>query len=157
MNCVDPGSKFPKGPDDMIFNRKSTELESLELSRNMRNIKSNSVILHVKKPRVRWVVRFSLGRHTANAKAETGIQVPDSQTTIYLSISKEKERSRCVLLSRSQRFTYSNLQKMLLEIVIANFVFVDANFQLSQRAKLRLLKMHKNLSHLQPLQLNHLY
>ena len=90
------------------------------------------------------------------AKAETGIRVPDSQTRIYSSISKEKERSRCVLLSRSQRFTYSNFQEMLLEI-ITNFVFVDANFQLSQRARLRLLKMHKNLSHLQSLQLNHLY
>ena len=115
------------------------------------------LFLHIKKPRVRWVVRFSLGRHTANAKAETGIQVPDSQTTVYFSISKEKQRSRCVLLSRSQRFTYSNFQEMLLEIVIANFVLVDANFQLSQRSRLRLLKMHKNLSHLQSLQLNHLY
>lgn len=101
-------------------------------------------------------MRFSPGRHTVNAKAETGIQVPDSQTRMYSSISKEKERSRCVLLSRSQRFTYSNFQEMLLEIVITNFVFIDANFQLSQRAGLRLLKMHKNLSHLQSLQLNHL-
>ena len=37
-------------------------------------------------------MRFSPGGHTVNAKAETGIRVPDSQTRIYSSISKEKER-----------------------------------------------------------------
>lgn len=97
-------------------------------------------------------MRFSPGRHTLNAKAETGIWVPDSQARVYSSISQEKQRIRCVLLSRSQRFTYSNFQEMLLEIVITNFLFVDANFQLSQRATLMLLKMDKNLSHPQSLQ-----
>lgn len=46
---------------------------------------------------------------------------------------------------------------MLLEFVIANVLFVYANFQLSQRARLRLSTLDKNLSHPKSLQLNYVH